>query len=240
MIRWSYAFIDRVDRRAEDFWLAVTRTALSVRRGDGGQFATLVPADGAAYVKTQTVGANPGSHLDLCVDDMAAFAARAVELGARVVTELDDVIVLASPAGALFCAVEWEGETGRPAPVDLDGSRTRLDQICVDVRPGDFGAERDFWSALTGWTSGEGILPEFAWLRPPRELPLRILVQRMSESGPARMHLDLACADMNAARETHEALGASHVASHPRWHVMRDPAGVEYCLTARDPDTGRL
>lgn len=240
MIRWSIAFLDRVDRRAEDFWLAVTRTELSARRGDEGQFATLVPADGAAYIKTQTVGANPGSHLDLCVEDMAAFAAHAVGLGARIVSELDDVIVLASPAGALFCAVEWEGEAGRPAPVAIGESVTRLDQLCVDVAPEWFEAERRFWPALTGWDSGASRFPEFEWVAQPPELPLRLLVQRMREPASARMHVDFACADIDVARETHEALGATHVASHPMWHVMRDPAGVEYCLTAREPGTGRL
>ncbi|GIG65541.1 VOC family protein [Phytomonospora endophytica] len=237
-VRWSYAFIDRLDGTADAFWRAVTATGASARRGEEDQFATLLPGDGHAYVKTQTVGANPGSHLDLCVEDMPAFAARAVELGARIVTELDDVIVLASPGGAPFCVVAWEAETGRSAPVEIGDSRTRLDQLCVDVAPADFEAESRFWPALTGWTTGAGILPEFTWVRQPRELPLRILIQRMAETGPARMHLDFACADIDAAREVHERLGASHVASHVRWHVMRDPGGVEYCLTVRDPDTG--
>jgi hypothetical protein len=171
---------------------------------------------------------------------MAAFAERATDLGARVVAALDDVIVLASPAGAPFCVVEWEGETGRPEPVAIGGSRTRLDQICVDVSPADFDAELAFWRALTGWESGAGSLPEFAWIRQPRELPLRILLQRTQDDAPARMHLDFACDDIDAARETHEALGAAHVGAFSHWHLMRDPAGVEYCLTGRKPDTGGL
>ncbi|MEV0650386.1 VOC family protein [Phytomonospora sp. NPDC050363] len=240
MIRWSYAFIDRLDRTAETFWRTVTDAKISPRRGESGQFATLLPGDGHAYVKTQTVGEAPGAHLDLSVDDIADLTSRAVGLGARVVTELDDVTVLASPAGAPFCAVAWEGETGRPEPVDLAGGRTRLDQICVDVSPADYEAEFAFWAALTGWESGHGSLPGFGRFKQPPGLPLRILVQRLDEPGPARMHLDFACRDIDAARDAHVAAGAGHVQAFPFWHVMRDPAGVEYCLTGRDPDTGDL
>ena len=55
-----------------------------------------------------------------------------------------------------------------------------------------------------------------------------------------RGDLALAGADVGAAAAYHRSLGGSVVAEHEFWTVMRDPADALYCLTGRDPDTGRL
>ncbi|MEV6110231.1 VOC family protein [Streptomyces sp. NPDC051940] len=240
MIRWTYAFIDRPAAHADAaraFWTAVTDTRLSAPRGDDGEFATLLPPSGDAYVKFQAVREGGGAHLDFAVEDPEAFAAHAVAVGARRVAVHDGWTVLASPAGLAFCAVPWHGEARRPAPVPGLGM---LDQVCLDIPERLFDAEAAFWPALTGWETGPGALPEFRWLRQPPGLPLRILLQRLtSPTDTPGAHIDLACGtDTEAIATAHEKLGATRSSVGTHWLVMRDPSNTEYCLTARDPNTG--
>ncbi|MFB9461882.1 VOC family protein [Streptomyces cinereospinus] len=238
-IRWTYAFIDRPARLApvaEEFWTAVTDTRLSPRRGE---FVTLLPADGAdPCVKVQGVGSGPGgAHLDFAVDDVDGFIASARRAGTRTVARHEGWAVLRSPAGQLFCAVPWHGESVRP-PV-VRGSR--LDQVCVDVPPSSYDAEVAFWSGLpAGWSSRPGSLPEFHVVEPPPGGPVRVLLQRLGTEQPLTAHLDVACADIAATRAAHERLGATVVSHGAHWSVLRDPAGGTYCLTGRDPGTGGL
>ncbi|WP_155373867.1 VOC family protein [Catellatospora vulcania] len=243
MIRWTYAFIDRpadVFTEAASFWSRVTGTHLTARRGEHGEFATLLPIGADACVKLQAVDEGGGAHLDLSVDDPAALAARAVELGATHVADRG-YQVLRSPGGMLFCAVPWHDEFRRPmAHATPDGALSRLDQVCIDVGPAAYDAETAFWGELTGWESSFGSRPEFHVVAPPAELPVRILLQRLQQERPTSAHLDLACSDVEGVRAWHEKCGASHVADGARWVVMRDPAGGVYCLTARDPKTGGL
>ncbi|MDF3146888.1 MULTISPECIES: VOC family protein [unclassified Streptomyces] len=246
-IRWTYAFVDRPAAsfaRAHAFWTAVTDTRLSEFRGAQGEFVTLLPGGGAdACVKAQGVDSGAGgAHLDFAVDDVPEFVKSALQQGAGIAVEHEGWAVLRSPAGQLFCAVPWHGESVRP-PV-VHGSR--LDQVCVDVPPSLHEAEVAFWSGLLAdWASAPGSRTEFHVLRPPAGLPVRILLQRLGEERPgqerpASAHLDLACADIAATRARHEELGAAFVAQGAHWTVMRDPAGGVYCLTARDPETGGL
>ncbi|HWG28740.1 VOC family protein [Actinospica sp.] len=245
MIRWVYAFIDRPKERFEQaaaFWTAATGTSLSTRRGPGGEFATLAPpvrSHRDACVKIQGVDEGPGgAHLDLAVEDVQALASRAVELGASVVLDEGDLVVLAAPSGHLFCAVRWHGEARRPDVFE----GTRLDQVCLDIAPDRFEAAAEFWGGLTGWPVLGGVHPEFRVVKPPRsDVPVRILLQRLdSPTRPGDAHLDFACQDRAATRSAHEKLGATFEAEGPHWIVMRDPSGARYCLTAREPRTGSL
>ncbi|MFI6037024.1 VOC family protein [Streptomyces sp. NPDC051315] len=241
-IRWTYAFVDRPAERFERacaFWTAVTDTHLSEPRGDGGEFVTLLPEAADACVKAQGVTEGEGgAHLDFCVDDVSGFVRAAVDLGAKEVAAHDGWAVLRSPAGQLFCAVPWHGESVRPPVV----SGSRLDQVCVDVPPSAYDAEVAFWSdLLPTWSSRPGSLPEFHSVAPPPGLPIRVLLQRLDDERPLSAHLDLACGpDIDAVRARHERLGAALVATHSHWSVLRDPAGGLYCLTGRDPQTGGL
>lgn len=244
MIHWVYAFVDRPAARfagACAFWTAVTGTRLSAFRGEDDQFVTLLPEQGDAYVKAQAVGGSGGAHLDFAVDDVAAAASAARELGATPVFADDGLEVLRSPGGQLFCVVPWQSERVRPTPLAApDGSTSRLDQVCLDVPPGAWEAEKTFWPAFTEWSSGPGSRPEFHLVKSPASLPIRILLQRLDAAGPAGAHLDFSCSDLEATRARHEKQGAEPVSRGPHWIVMRDPAGGTYCLTIRNPETGSL
>ncbi len=230
-VRWVTGFLDSPDRSSEAFWQAVTGSGLSARRG-GGVFATLLPPEGDAYLRVQVVADPPARcHLDLHADDVPGLAGRAVALGAVRVSGGGDLVVCRSPAGLPFCVVPWAGERVRPGPVGAG----LVDQMCLDVPVGVFEAEAAFWSALTGWPRRAGGLPEFDFLVRPQGLPLRLLLQRVG-GGRAGMHVDLACADVDAQVARHVGLGAVVVRRVPGdWTTLRDPSGREYCVTARWP-----
>lgn len=159
-VRWTHAFIDRPLGRlgpAHDFWTAATDTELSELRGDRGEFTTLLSSGADACVKVQGVEDGPGgAHLDFSVEDVPAFVESALRLGADSVAEHDGWAVLRSPAGQLFCAVPWHGESVRPPVV----AGTRLDQVSLDIGPGSYEAELAFWSALLpDWASLAGRSP---------------------------------------------------------------------------------
>ncbi len=233
-VRWVTGFLDSPSRAGEAFWLAVTGSSLSARRGD---FATLVPGDGDAYLRVQVLGSSPPrTHLDLHVSSVRGAAGEAVGLGASVVLDEGDLVVLRSPAGAVFCLVPWSGEVVRPAPVRWPGGQVSLvDQVCVDVPGKVFDREVGFWSALTGWERRASDSPEFEHLVRGAGMPLKLLVQRVG-SASAGMHVDLACDDVDREVTRHVGLGASVVRRVPgEWTTLRDTSGREYCVTGRSP-----
>ncbi|MCU7722509.1 hypothetical protein ODJ79_02160 [Actinoplanes sp. KI2] len=235
-IRWITGFLDTPGREAEGFWLAVTGSTLSARR-DGGTFATLLPAGGDACLRVQVVrDGPPRAHLDLHVDDVPAAAAEAGSLGAAVLREAGDLVVLRSPAGIVFCVVPWRGESTPPPAVRWPGGQASVvDQVSLDVPAGGYDAEVAFWAGLTGWRLGDSDLPEFRFLDGGPGLPLRFLLQRLG-AGAAGVHLDLACDEVDAEVERHVGLGARVVRRVPGdWTTLRDPAGREYCVTGRAP-----
>lgn len=251
-IRWLTLFLDRPASDydlAEIFWADVTGSQLSARRGPGGEFVTLLPPAGDAYLRLQRVqeGAG-GTHLDLHLDQnqesLSAAADRAVALGARLRHQEAGLRVLDSPGGYGFCLVDWDGEATTPEPLGLDsGGASRLDQLCLDVPAERFEAECSFWSTLTGWEQRSGSRAEFVVLERPDGMPLRVMLQRLGSAEPnqpVRGHLDLAAVDRLALTERHRRAGAQPGDRFPHWTTMTDPSGRVYCLTDRDPVTGRL
>jgi Glyoxalase-like domain len=208
-----------------------------------------VPRHGDPYIRVQRVDeGNGGCHLDLHLDldaeSLDEAGARAATLGARARRRLDDLVVLESPGGFTFCLVPWEQESTVPGPVQLDsGGASRVDQLCLDIPSARFEAECDFWERLTGWELRAGALPEFAFLVRPGGIPVRLLFQRRVSAGKhdkVRAHVDFACADAARLAVRHAAAGARALATFPLWLTMADPTGHAYCLTKRDPETGRL
>jgi predicted enzyme related to lactoylglutathione lyase len=112
-----------------------------------------------------------------------------------------------------------------------------LSIVVVDVPEPDHDRELDFWRAALGqpFTPIQGE-PEYhgaqlhnqeAWM----------LVQRLGD-GPARVHLDIHTDDLDAEVARLEALGAQRVEKNKFWWVMRDPAGLPFCVIPDPP--GRL
>ncbi len=243
-LQWTTAFIDlpRHDFDAGTaFWRAVTGSGISASRGEHDQFATLVPRDGDPYLKVQRIADGPGGiHLDLHTDDVPGFVEHATANGARV-KQPGDYVVMTSPGGFTFCVVPHPPGTTIPSPVPWWGGTSIVDQVCLDIPGVLHEAETEFWARLTGWEHTEGRFAEFSGLERPEGQALRLLLQRLdSDDGPVRAHLDLSSADRVAEVVRHRSLDAELVRETGNWTVLRDPVGLEYCVTDRDPATGIL
>jgi len=80
-------------------------------------------------------------------------------------------------------------------------------------------------------------VPGYAYLTQPPGWPIRLLLQRRDSAAPGdrtRAHVDFGCTD-TGARDRHVALGARVTGAQEYWTVLSDPAGLAYCLVARDP-----
>lgn len=238
VIRWLTLFFDNPRSTApstEQFWLRVTGFELSARRGE---FATLIPQSGDAYLRMQEIDSNiPGCHLDVHVDDVEREAERAEQLGAEVVEDRGTLVSLRSPGGLNTCIVRHDGESTVPPAVQWPaGQCSIVDQICIDAPDPSFANETRFWTALIGWERRAGAQPEFEYLVRQPEMPLRMLFQRLDEpGGRVRAHADLACDDVAAETVRHERLGATVVRRASWWTTLRDPADRDYCITGRIP-----
>jgi hypothetical protein len=241
-LRWVTIFLDLPGDAFEAgvaFWREVTGCGLSSSRGEAGEFATLLPPDGDAYLRVQRIfdGAG-GCHLDLHVDpaagSLAEAAAQAVALGARMHDREDEeVIILDSPGGFTFCVVPWEGEKTVPTPLAADETgASRVAQLCLDVPTAEYEREVSFWAALTGWAQRPGPEPEYTFLARPAGMPAGLLLQRRQAVAPGDRvsgHVDLPCADMRRTADWHASLGARVSAMHSWGIVLTGPVGRPYC-----------
>lgn len=232
---WIQVFLDTPADSFEEavaFWSAVTGWRPSQRRGEDGQFLTLLPAAGSAYVKMQAVDGVGGVHLDLDSGDRPTAVQRARDLGANDAWTYHDVEVMRSPGGFTFCHTLLDGEP----VIERDGT-TILDQVCLDIPSSSWDRELAFWAELTGREPQVGALSEF--VRLVEDGRLRLLLQRVAGvDGPVRAHPDLATADRPADTARHVALGATVRVVNAFWTVLTAPGGQVYCLTDRDPATG--
>ena len=117
----------------------MTGSGLSPFRGAAGEFATLLPTDGDAYLRVQRVAdGSGGHHIDLHVDPALASveqaAERAVALGAKLLHREEGLVISSSPGGFMFCLVRWHGEG-----------------MCL-VRCGSMAGARAAWTS-SAWTS---------------------------------------------------------------------------------------
>lgn len=109
--------------------------------------------------------------------------------------------------------------------------------IVVDVPDPDHDRELDFWRSAVGEPfpeiTGE---PEYHWAQLHGQQAW-MLVQRTG-GGPARVHVDFHTDDLEAEVARLEGLGAERVEKVKFWWVMRDPAGLVFCVVPDPP--GRL
>jgi hypothetical protein len=244
-IFWTTAFLDFESTAVEAgvrFWADVTGYPQSPRRGADAEFATLVPPSGDDFLRVQRLRTGPSRlHLDLHVPDPATAARLATDLGATITHESPHgYVVLTSPGGFTFCFVTHRA--GVRPPAARWGRHTSLvDQLCLDVRAADAERETRFWSELTGWAPTTSSTAALVPLDRPAGMPLRLMVQTVGdERFPATAHLDLAATDRAAEAARHQVLGAAVMDVTDRFTVLRDPTGHPYCITDRDPVTGRL
>jgi hypothetical protein len=236
---WLTIFLDLpADRHGTGtaFWQQATGHGLSATRGEHDEFATLVPPSGDAHLKLQrTAAEEPGVHLDLHVDDLDAAVTHAVGQGAELLGRPGHA-VLRSPGGFVLCLVTEQAGTPAP-PADWGTHRSIVDQLTIDVAYDAWADETAFWSGLTGWAVRTGSRPEFARLRTPPALPVRILLQRRDEGGTGG-HVDVATDDREEEITRLERLGAARVREGDGWTVLESPDGSIFCVTDRSPDTG--
>jgi Glyoxalase-like domain len=106
---------------------------------------------------------------------------------------------------------------------------SRLFKVVIDVPDSDHDRELAFWQAATGQE-----LPGFERHPEYHGAALHgqdfcLLTQRLGE-GPARVHLDIHTDDLDAEVDRLERLGAERVQRVHSWQVMRDPAGLLFCV----------
>jgi hypothetical protein len=222
---WITAFLDFRPEAYDagvEFWEGVTGFSVSPSRGERGEFATLVPPEGDAYLRVQRVEEGPGGvHLDVHRPGQ-------------------DFEVRRSPGGFTYCEVS-EPLSRRPPMVTWPGGhRSQVDQVCLDIAPGAYEEECEFWQDLIGLPLRQSTyFEEFRTLVRPADQPLRILLQRVGDDRTrVTAHLDVYTTDRAAETRRHVALGAGVLREHEHFTVLTDPTGAAYCITPRDDETG--
>ena len=106
---------------------------------------------------------------------------------------------------------------------------SRLSKIVIDVPEAVHDREVAFWSGATGQQLVRfDRHPEYHGADLPGH-ELGLLVQRLGD-GPGRVHLDIHTDDPGAEMERLERLGAELVEQVHAWWIMRDPAGLVFCV----------
>jgi hypothetical protein len=105
---------------------------------------------------------------------------------------------------------------------------SRLSKVVVDVAPEAHEAEVEFWRAATAAPLERFEKhPEYHGASIDEHTGL--LIQRL-DSGESRVHLDIHTSDLEAEVKRLESLGAQRVQQAHAWWIMRDPAGLLFCV----------
>lgn len=199
------------------------------------------PPSGIAYLHVQQIAGPPRVHLDVESDRPEATVEQAVELGAELVAERDRWNTLRSPGGLAFCVLRARRHEA-PQPVTFsDGHRARMVQVCIDSPQSVHAAEVGFWRTLLPGRWVPSPAAEFAgkW-HDDAGSPLQLLFQQLDEtSGPVRAHLDQGTDDLPAEVRRLVGLGAADVGPGRGWRVLRDVAGLPFCVTENSPEQTR-
>lgn len=102
--------------------------------------------------------------------------------------------------------------------------------VVIDVPGKDHAQGLAFWQAAIGQELTQiERHPEYHGALLPHQQQIGLLVQRLGE-GPARIHLDFQTDDVDAEVARLEKLGAKREQAIHDWYVMRDPAGLLFCV----------
>jgi hypothetical protein len=241
--RWTGVVIDvpaDLIETTDRFWSQALGWSIGQSWRDHPEFHHLDPAQGHSYVLIQSIDGPPRVHLDLYAEDVSHVSDWMVRNGATLGERYAHWQVLTSPAGFEFCVVQYDDERDRPhAQTWPGGHRSKLVQVALDVPHGRIDEEFAFWRTITGWDIEESERPEFAGhLKPGEGGSLQFLVQELGTddtSSTTRAHLDLGTDDREAEVARLELLGATRVRDGHGWVVMRDPAGLTFCVTGQSP-----
>jgi hypothetical protein len=107
--------------------------------------------------------------------------------------------------------------------------RILLRELVIDAPSDTFAATRDFWAAALLTEARQMThYPEFTPLTDPASLPAVGLQDIGSDR--ARFHVDVESDDVPAEVARLVGLGAEEVSQGPTWVVLRDPAGLLFCV----------
>jgi len=111
---------------------------------------------------------------------------------------------------------------------------SRLSKIVIDVPPADHDRELAFWDAAIGQPLTQGVrFPEYHGAMLPGQ-DIGLLIQRLDD-GQARVHIDIHTDDLPAEVARLEKLGAERAGQAHHWQLMRDPAGLVFCVIPERP-----
>jgi Glyoxalase-like domain len=111
---------------------------------------------------------------------------------------------------------------------------SKLSVIVIDVPAGRHDRELAFWQEATGAPLDRlGRFPEYHSATLPGS-GFGFLIQRLGD-GPSRIHLDIHTDDLAAEVARLERLGAERLERLEFWQVMRDPAGLVFCVVEEPP-----
>jgi catechol 2,3-dioxygenase-like lactoylglutathione lyase family enzyme len=113
--------------------------------------------------------------------------------------------------------------------------RILLRKIFVDAPADVHDRTRDFWATALAGPAHRGVNhPEYHWLENPAT-PNRLLVQNIGDA-TARYHVDIETDDVEAEVARLIAAGAEEVDRQGDWVVLRDPAGLLFCIVPEEGD----
>jgi hypothetical protein len=239
---WLHAVVDVPEAdhtRSAEFWSAALGWPLGEAWDGHPELRSFEPLEGRPYVHLQEIDGEPRVHVDLETSAPEQVLGHALHLGAEILGRHDGWRTLCSPGGLPFCVVDRE-RPEPPAPATWpDGHRSRLVQVCIDSPVAAHDREVAFWRSVLAarWVPSDA--DEFAgkW-HDDAGSPLQLLFQRLDEpTGPVRAHLDHGTDDVPAEVRRLLDLGAQDVGpGHGGWHVLRDPAGLPFCVTGNSPE----
>lgn len=113
---------------------------------------------------------------------------------------------------------------------------SRIFKVVIDVPPADHDRELAFWQQASGQRLAQlALYPEYHGAELHGQ-DFALLVQRLGE-GQSRVHLDIHTDDLEAEVARLERLGAQRVERVHHWWVLRDPAGLPFCVLPDPPGT---
>lgn len=107
--------------------------------------------------------------------------------------------------------------------------RILMRTVVFDFPPEVHDIARDFWQiALAAGLRRGHTYPEYHVLEHPATTG-PVMVQQLGH-GASRVHLDIETDDLDSEIARLVAVGATVVERHQEWAVLRDPAGLVFCV----------